>query len=56
MKLRELPRQTVWVDKRGRFAIPAYLRKAAGIEKESWVLVEAYENLENCKALFIKKA
>jgi len=54
-KIQELPRQTVWVDKRGRFTIPEYLREAAGIEMESWVEVVAEPNLENCKTLFIKK-
>lgn len=55
-KLAELPRQTVWVDKRGRFTIPEYLRDAAGIKNESWIDVEAYESLENCKSLFIMKS
>ncbi|MBA7490013.1 hypothetical protein ES702_00547 [subsurface metagenome] len=55
-KLRRLPRQTVWVDNKGRFTIPEYLREAAGINKESWVEVEAYPELEKCKYLAIKRA
>jgi len=55
MKLQNLPRQTVYVDKRGRFTIPEYLREAAGIKAESWVEVEAKPSLENCKGLLIMK-
>lgn len=54
-KIRKLPRQTVYVDKRGRFTIPAYLREAAGIEEDGWVVVEALPSLEKCKGLLIKK-
>lgn len=52
-KLRRLPRQTVWVDEKGRFVIPKYLREAAGIEKGGWVSVEAYPDLDKCKALMV---
>ena len=54
-KHQRLPRQTVWVDERGRITIPAYLREAAGIEEEGWVEVEAAPDLENCKGLMIRK-
>ena len=53
MKVRELPRKTVYVDKRGRFTIPEYLRDAAGIKSDSWVEVVAEPNLDNCKGLLI---
>jgi len=55
MKIRKLPRKTVWVDKKGRFTIPAYLREAAGIESESWVLMTAEPDLENCKGLLLMR-
>ena len=55
-KIRRLPRQTVWVDKKGRITIPEYLREASSIKKESWVDVEAYPDLEKCKSLFIIKS
>lgn len=54
-KLQNLPRQIVYVDERGRITIPDYLRKAAGIKKDGWVLVEADPNLENCKGLLIMR-
>ncbi len=52
----KLPRQTVYVDDRGRVVIPEYLREAIGLEAPGWVDIEAYPNLEQCKTLFIKKA
>jgi len=55
MKFRELPRKAVYVDKRGRFTIPEYLRNAAGITPDSWVEVVAEPNLDNCKGLLIMK-
>jgi len=55
-KLARLPRQTVWVDKRGRFTIPNYLRKAAGIEGESYIDVVAEPNLDKCKGLLLVKS
>jgi len=55
MRTQELPRKTVYVDAKGRIVIPLYMRKLIGVEKEGWVEIEAYPNLEQCKALFIKK-
>ena len=55
-KVPPLPRKTVYIDERGRVVIPAYLRKAIGVDDAAYVDVEAYPNLEQCKALFIKKA
>jgi len=52
-KLRRLPRQTVWVDNKGRITIPENLREASSIKKQSWGDVEAYPDLEKCKSLFI---
>ncbi len=52
-KIRRLPRQTVWVDKKGRIVLPKYLRDEAGIETESWVSVEAYPDLDRCKGLMV---
>jgi len=54
-KLRRLPRQTVWMDEKGRIVIPKYLREAAGLSKKSWVEVLAEPNLENCKGLLLMK-
>ena len=53
-KVQELPRQSVWVDERGRFTIPEYLRDAAGIKIKSWVEVVADPGLDNCKGLLIR--
>lgn len=52
-KFQRLPRQTVWIDKRGRITIPAYLLEAAGIGRKEWIEVEAYPSLEECKALLL---
>ncbi len=52
----KLPRKKVYMDDRGRVVIPEYLREAIGLEVPGWVDVEAYPTLEQCKALFIKKA
>lgn len=54
-KFQRLPRQTVWIDERGRVTIPAYLLKAVGIERSSWAELEAVPDLENCKTLRIRK-
>lgn len=54
MKLQKLSRQTVWVDKRGRFTIPDYLRDAAGIKPETWLEVVADPGLDNCKGLLLR--
>ncbi len=54
-KIPQLPRKTVYIDDRGRFVIPEYLRKAIGIDGPAYIEVEAYPNLEQCKALFLKK-
>ena len=55
-KIPQLPRKTVYIDERGRVVIPSYLRKAIGVDGPAYIDVEAYPNLEQCKALFIKKA
>ena len=52
-KLRRLPRQSVWVDKKGRIVLTKYLREEAGIKEESWVTLEAYPDLDNCKGLLV---
>ena len=54
-KFRRLPRQTIWMDERGRITVPAHLLEAAGIVKKGWVVVEAYPDLEGCKALFMRR-
>jgi len=56
-KLQPLPRQRIQVDDRGRITLPEYLREASGIEKRSWIEIEAYPDLSGmkCKALTIKK-
>jgi AbrB family looped-hinge helix DNA binding protein len=51
-----LARETKWVDDKGRVVIPEALREAAGIGNGSWVVIEAYPALEECKALILKKA
>lgn len=51
-----LARETKWVDDKGRVVIPEALREAAGIVNGSWVVIEAYPALEECKALILKKA
>ena len=55
-KLPELPRQTVWMDERGRVVVPEYLREACGLEVPGWVVIERYPAEGECKALFLKKA
>lgn len=55
-KYQRLPRQPVWIDERGRLTVPAYLLEAARIEKPGWAEIEAYPSLEDCKALFIRRA
>lgn len=54
-KYSKLPRQTVWLDDRGRLTVPAYLLEAAKIEKPSFVTVEADPNLEGCKILILMR-
>ena len=54
-KLRKLPRQTVYVDKKGRICIPKYLREEAEIKEEGWVTVEAYPDLDKCKGLLVMR-
>lgn len=51
-----LARETKWVDDKGRVVLPEALREAAGIVNGSWVIIEAYPALEDCKALIIKRA
>jgi len=54
-KIPELPRQTVWMDERGRIVVPEYMRKALGLETPCYVVVERYPAEGECKTLFIKK-
>lgn len=54
-KLRKLPKQSIWIDDRGRTTIPSYLLEAAGINKPGWVEIGANPSLDECEALFIKK-
>ncbi len=54
-KVQKLPRQTVWIDERGRLVIPEYLREACGLEVPGWVVVERYPTEGECKSLFIRK-
>ena len=56
-KIAELPRQTVWMDDRGRLTIPEYLRLAMGLEKNVGAFIEivAEPNLDDCKGLLVRK-
>ena len=57
-KLARLPRQTIWMDDRGRLTIPEYLREAMGMNKGVGVFVEvaAEPNLDDCKGLLLRKS
>jgi len=55
-KIPKLPRQTVWMDERGRVVVPEYLRDDCGLKVPGWVLIERYPNEGECKTLFLKKA
>ncbi len=54
-KIPKLPRQTVWMDDRGRIVVPEYLREAVDLEVPGWVLIERYPLEGECKTLFLKK-
>ncbi len=54
-KIPKLPRQTVYMDKRGRVVVPEYLRKAAKLEVPGWVVIERYPAEGECKSLFLRK-
>ena len=57
IKMEELPRDIVKVDSKGRITLPKKFRKALGLNdgEKSAVMVEAYPDLKNIKALVIKK-
>ena len=38
-KIPKLPRQTVWMDERGRVVVPEYLRDDCGLKVPGWVLI-----------------
>ena len=52
-----LPREFVKIDTKGRITLPKKFRKALGLKdgEKSAVMVEAYPNLKDVKALVIKK-
>ncbi|GAG64474.1 unnamed protein product [marine sediment metagenome] len=54
-KIRKLPRQTIWMDKKGRIVIPDYLREDLDLETPGWVVIERYPPEGECKTLFIKR-
>jgi len=54
-KIPKLPRQTVWMDERGRVVVPEYLRDACGLEVPGWVVIERYPEEGECKTLFLRK-
>lgn len=54
-KVPELPRQTIWMDGRGRVVVPEYMREALGLEVPCWVVMERYPPEGECKTLFIKR-
>jgi len=56
MRTQELPRKTVFIDKKERVVVPLYMRKSIGIEAEGYVTFEQYPSEGPTKALFIKKA
>ena len=55
--MEELPRDIAKVDSKGRITLPKKFRKALGLKdgEKSAVMVEAYPNLKDVKALVIKK-
>jgi len=54
-KIPKLPRQTIYMDDRGRVVIPEYLREACGLEVPGWVVIERYPAEGECKSLFLRK-
>ncbi len=54
-KVPKLPRQTIWMDERGRIVVPEYMRDALGLEMPCWVVIERYPVEGECKTLFLKK-
>ncbi len=54
-KIPKLPRQTVYMDKRGRLVVPEYLREAAHLDVPGWVVIERYPAEGDCKSLFLRK-
>jgi len=55
-RIPKLPRQTVWMDNKGRIVVPEYLRKALGLKIPCFVVIERYPVEGECKTLFLKKA
>ena len=55
--MEQLPRDIVKVDSKGRITLPKRFRKGLGLKdgEKSAVMVEAYPDLKNIKALVIKK-
>ncbi len=54
-KIPKLPRQTIWIDDRGRIVVPEYLRESCGLEVPGWVVIERYPEEGECKSLFLRK-
>ena len=54
-KIPKLPRQTCYMDDRGRVVVPEYLRKALGLTTPCWVVIERYPAEGECKSLFLRK-
>ena len=50
----ELPRQTIWMDDKGRIVVPDYMRKALGLKVPGWILIERYPLDGECTTIFIK--
>jgi len=57
ISMNELPRDIVKVDSKVRITLPKRFRKALGLKDgvKSAVIIEAYPDLKNVKALVIKK-
>ena len=57
-KIRKLPRQTVWMDEKGRIVIPKYLREATNMTPLSWVEIAADPELKDmkCKGLTLRRS
>ena len=54
-KIPKLPRQTVYMDERGRVVVPEYLRNALGLTTPCWVEIERYPTEGECKSLILRK-
>ena len=54
-KIPKLPRQTIWMDERGRIVVPEYMRDALDLELPGWIVIERYPTEGDCKTLFLKK-